>query len=209
MAASCTLVTNPSSSGPTLVLHSTDSSNGISSSEGVFLKPGAKMNRSMLTGLHTDFIWLLLCTWLFMNFYCLTWVVSPSSDTQREAGCVWSSWKVDELRLTPLNAPCFLVLEMSSSLGLAVVLLCPFVGTECWCQHCLPSSSFPTLLHLCLYLSLLLKMLSPSPVPQGSSCWKNKAEGKRRGVEGWERSNRGKGGKAKGGREAPDLKAER
>ncbi|KAJ4924441.1 hypothetical protein JOQ06_000681, partial [Pogonophryne albipinna] len=39
----------------------------------------------------------------------------------------------------------------------------PFIRTECWCQHCCPPSSFPALLHLCLYLSPLLKMLSPYP----------------------------------------------
>lgn len=78
-------------------------------------------------------------------------------------------------------------------------------------------SSFPALLHLCLYLSLLLKMLFPSPVPQGSSLWKNKREGEIFFCEGggkeekWEaKAVEGKRGKKwKGGRGAPDSEAER
>lgn len=59
-------------------------------------------------------------------------------------------------------------------------------------------SSFPTLLHLCLYLSLLLKMLFPSPVPQGSSWWKNKREGEIFFVRGEERRKSGKQKQLKG-----------
>lgn len=150
-------------------------------------------------------------TWLIIMFYSVvlglvSTSASPVWDNQTDRRwwvvCghprrwIHSDWP-------PLNAPssfpCFLVLEMSSSLDLAVALLCPFIGTECWCQHCLSPTSLLNLLHLCLYLSLLLKMLSPSPVPQGSSWWKNKAEGKRGGMEGQERSNRGKGEKGKEG----------
>lgn len=67
---------------------------------------------------------------------------------------------------------------------------------------------FPALLHLCLYLSLLLKMLSPSLVPQGSTWWKNKGE-RTRGNGGIGGKEAGEGRKKKGGRGAPDLKAER
>lgn len=61
-----------------------------------------------------------------------------------------------------------------------------------------PPPSFPTLLHLCLYLSLLLKMLFPSPVPQGSSWWKNKREGEIFFVRGEERRKSGKQKQLKG-----------
>lgn len=62
----------------------------------------------------------------------------------------------------------------------------------------LPPPSFPALLHLCLYLSLLLKMLFPSPVPQGSSWWKNKREGEIFFVRGEERRKSGKQKQLKG-----------
>lgn len=91
---------------------------------------------------------------------------------------MWSSQGVDALRPSPLGAPCSLVLETSSSPGLAVALL-PLHQDRMLVSALLPPlpPSFPALLHLCLYLSLLLKMLSPSPVPQGSTWWRNKGGG--------------------------------
>lgn len=79
---------------------------------------------------------------------------------------------------------CFFVLETSSSPPSLVAPLGLFIGTERWCQH--SPLSFPTLHHLCLYLSLLPKMLFPSPVPQGSNWWR---EGRKNQGRQWERAS--------------------
>jgi len=96
---------------------------------------------------------------------------------------VWSilRWWMHPLTHTRLMLPpfpCSLVLETSSSPGLAPAPPLPLHRDRMLVSALPFSPSYPALIHLCLYLSLLLKMLFPSPVPQGSSWWNSKREGK-------------------------------
>lgn len=172
MAASCMLVTNPSMSGPTLMLHNIDSSNGTVPLKGDFLKIlGPK--RGAAHGLGCIPIWGGFYFGRVVDF-CDVWL--RSEEAQPLPSSVWGSrtegdypycsslrrlhpraWRLGGGAPLPLHQDRMLVsaLPLSSS----------------------SPPSFPALLHLCLYLSLLLKMLFPSPVPQGSSWWKNKREG--------------------------------
>lgn len=198
MAASCTLVTNPSLSGPTLMLHNIDSSNGTAPLKGYFWNQRPEWTTACF----------LDCILISFGFYGVrdylsfhqvllsSWVVTPppspvwgnQTDRRRRVVCVVILRSGCSQTSLP---PCTILLSMFPcpwdvfipGLGSGAPLP---LHQDRMLVSALPFpplsslSSFPTLLHLCLYLSLLLKMLSPSPVPQGSSWWKNKAERKRR-----------------------------
>ena len=175
MAASCVLVTNPSSSGPTLTLHNIDSSNGTGSPAGVvfFEKKKKKTQIGFQVG-----------------FYCERFLRDIRSLTRRPQCGVITRTEGGGLRAVIPGSGCTPTFPPRRSmfprpwdvfipvLGGGVPL--PLHQDRMLVSALLPPpppSSFPALLHLCLYLSLLLKMLSPSPVPQGSTWWRNKGEG--------------------------------
>lgn len=157
MAASCVLVTNPSLSMPLLIPRSIDSSEGEGISGGFYCGENELILPPLLQ--------LIILTATGGG------VVFPGS------GCTSTS------PLPTTSFPCFLVLEMSSSQGLAVAVLWPFIRTECWCQHCRSLPPPPLLPHLPppLPLSVTSAKDAPSLLPQGSTWWKNKG----RETRGW------------------------
>lgn len=164
MAASCVLVTDPSLSMPLLIPRSIDSSEGEGISGG---------------------------------FYCgeneLILPPSSSSSSSRRQEEVWSSQGVDALRPPPCPRP---PSHVSSSLRCLHPRAWrwrssgPSSGQNAGVSTAAPfllRLSFPTCLHLCLYLSLLLKMLRLCYLrgqPGG------RTRGGKRGVGGEERKER-------------------
>lgn len=135
MAASCMLVTNPSMSGPTLMLHNIDSSNGTVPLKGDFLKIlGPKRGAAHFEVAFTLEGWLIFVTF--------------GSDLRKRSRCLPRCGVVGQKETTPTARPWDVFIPGLG--GLVAAPLCPFIRTECWCQHC--------------------RSLPPPPLPSPPSC---------------------------------------
>ena len=102
MAASCVLVTNPSSSGPTLTLHNIDSSNGTGSPAGVVFLKKKKKNADWISG--GLLLWKVFAGHQKFNSPSSVW--GNHTDRRRRVACGHpGEWMHSDLPPSALHVP--------------------------------------------------------------------------------------------------------